>query len=200
MAKKSRVWDGTAWQELASAQTDLTAYSTTAQMNTAITAGVGLVPILTQTIGTAVSSVVVTNAFSSTYDNYKILISGGAASANTDIDLKLGASATGYYYGRSAIVYSSGSQSNFNGNNVSSFIGGIGKGESTGLHLVADLISPFLAKNTIVASYFIDGRTDGFAGYYAGFHNSAVSYSDLTVTSPSGTMTGGTIRVYGYKN
>ena len=31
MAKKSRVWDGTAWQELASAQTDLTAYSTTAQ-------------------------------------------------------------------------------------------------------------------------------------------------------------------------
>jgi hypothetical protein len=31
LAKKSRVWDGTAWQELASAQTDLTAYSTTAQ-------------------------------------------------------------------------------------------------------------------------------------------------------------------------
>jgi hypothetical protein len=36
MAKKARVYDGTAWQELASAQTDLTAYSTTAQMNTAI--------------------------------------------------------------------------------------------------------------------------------------------------------------------
>jgi hypothetical protein len=31
LAKKARVWDGTAWQELASAQTDLTAYSTTAQ-------------------------------------------------------------------------------------------------------------------------------------------------------------------------
>ena len=31
MAKKARVYDGTAWQELASAQTDLTAYSTTAQ-------------------------------------------------------------------------------------------------------------------------------------------------------------------------
>ena len=35
MAKKARVYDGTAWQELASAQTDLTAYSTTAQMNAA---------------------------------------------------------------------------------------------------------------------------------------------------------------------
>jgi len=31
LGKKARVWDGTAWQELASAQTDLTAYSTTAQ-------------------------------------------------------------------------------------------------------------------------------------------------------------------------
>jgi hypothetical protein len=36
LAKKARVYDGTAWQELASAQTDLTAYSTTAQMDTAI--------------------------------------------------------------------------------------------------------------------------------------------------------------------
>ncbi len=36
MAKKARVYDGTAWQELASAQTDLTAYSTTAQMNAAL--------------------------------------------------------------------------------------------------------------------------------------------------------------------
>jgi hypothetical protein len=159
----------------------------------------GLVLISSTTIGSAVSSVVISNAFSATYDNYKILVSGGTASANTDIDLKLGASATGYYYGRSAIVYSSGSQSNYNGNNVSSFIGGIGKGESTGLHLVADLISPFLAKNTIVASYFIDGQTAGFAGSYAGFHNSAVSYSDLTVTVSTGTMTGGTLKVYGYK-
>ena len=33
MAKKARVYDGTAWQELASAQTDLTAYSTTAQIS-----------------------------------------------------------------------------------------------------------------------------------------------------------------------
>ena len=31
LGKKARVYDGTAWQELASAQTDLTAYSTTAQ-------------------------------------------------------------------------------------------------------------------------------------------------------------------------
>jgi hypothetical protein len=37
--------------------------------------------IKTQTIGTAVSSVTVTGAFSTTYDNYKIIVSGGVASA-----------------------------------------------------------------------------------------------------------------------
>ncbi len=33
MAKKARVWDGANWQELATAQTDLTGYSTTAQVS-----------------------------------------------------------------------------------------------------------------------------------------------------------------------
>ena len=58
MAKKSRVWDGTAWQELASAQTDLTAYSTTAQMNTAIAASKKILQVVgnTTTTETTVSS------------------------------------------------------------------------------------------------------------------------------------------------
>jgi hypothetical protein len=40
----------------------------------------GMTLISTTTIGTAVSSVNVTSAFSTTYDNYKIMISGGVAS------------------------------------------------------------------------------------------------------------------------
>ena len=36
MAKQAKVWTGSAWADLASATTDLTPYSTTAQMNTAI--------------------------------------------------------------------------------------------------------------------------------------------------------------------
>lgn len=50
MAKKARVWTGTEFVELASAQTDLTAYSTTAQMNTAITAASGLTLLSTTTL------------------------------------------------------------------------------------------------------------------------------------------------------
>ena len=42
-----------------------------------------------QTIGTAVSSVNVTNAFSATYENYLILISGGVASTTADFGFSL---------------------------------------------------------------------------------------------------------------
>jgi hypothetical protein len=73
---------------------------TAAQMN-----AVGLWLVKTQTIGNAVSSVAVTNAFSTDYDNYKIIISGGASSAQAFLTLQLGASATGYYYANSGVTY-----------------------------------------------------------------------------------------------
>jgi hypothetical protein len=49
LAKKARVYDGTAWQELASAQTDLTAYSTTAQIATLLSGSVKQVLSTTKT-------------------------------------------------------------------------------------------------------------------------------------------------------
>ena len=55
----------------------------------------GLVLVKAQTIGSAVSSVEVTGAFSSTYDNYLITLEGGVASTNVGLRLTLGATATG---------------------------------------------------------------------------------------------------------
>jgi hypothetical protein len=57
----------------------------------------GMTLISTTTIGTTVSSVNVTSAFSATYDNYKIMISDGVASTTVVLSIKLGATATGYY-------------------------------------------------------------------------------------------------------
>ena len=194
LAKKSRVWDGTAWQELASAQTDLTAYSTTAQMNTAITAGVGLVPILTQTIGTAVSSVVVSNAFSATYDNYRIIINGGVGSATAVLSLKLGASATGYYGGFAGVAYVGGA-SNAQYSNSTAF-GSAGYGTVNYLQSLVELQSPFLTKYTMMQALTVD-PVQSLLG--TGYHAVATSYTDFTITPSTGTLTGGTIYVYGYK-
>ena len=49
---------------------------------------VGMWLVKTQTIGTAVSSVQVTNAFSTNYRNYLILLDGGVGSTSSDIALR----------------------------------------------------------------------------------------------------------------
>jgi hypothetical protein len=198
LAKKARVYDGTAWQELASAQTDLTAYSTTAQMNTSITAGVGLVPILTQTIGTAVSSVTVTNAFSATYDVYKIVISGGVGSTAATLNLKLGATTTGYYSGLTFAGYTGGSGVRAN-NNAAQWVF-LSSSNTNIIQFNMDIINPFLAKNTIIDFMYTDAVPTGDGGRGAGYLNNTTSYTDFTLTPSTGTLTGGTIRVYGYKN
>jgi len=161
--------------------------------------GSGLTLIKTQTIGTAVTSVNVTSAFSATYDNYRIFVSGGTASASTDISLKLGASATGYYLGRTAIVYSNTTSSNSSANNASAW-DGIGRGATSGLNIGVDLLSPFLAKTTVIQGHTVNQDVNGAAGASAGWHNSSVSYSDFTIATGGTTLTGGTIRVYGYQN
>ena len=73
MAKKARVYDGTAWQELASAQTDLTAYSTTAQMNTAIAAKTGMTLLSTTTLSGASVTI---SSIPQTYGNLEIWLYG----------------------------------------------------------------------------------------------------------------------------
>lgn len=199
MAKKARVYDGTAWQELASAQTDLTAYSTTAQMNTAITTGVGLVPILTQTIGTAVSSVVVNNAFSAAYDNYYITVTGGVGSATGYLSLTLGATATGYYRVNVVASYSTGGISGNGSTNAANWFA-VFPFTTNSISGFADLQNPFTAKNTHFFSRGSQSDTAGEIGINSGYLANTTSYTGFTLTTSTGTITGGTIKVYGYKN
>jgi hypothetical protein len=155
----------------------------------------GLRLIKTQTIGSAVSSVTVTSAFSATYENYKIVISGGASAAVSFLSLKLGASATQYYQGRLAMTYSSNTTNNGVDNNAVAWTNVGGANGANGIHANIDLISPFLAKYTGLGA--VDMR-DAFAGFAGGIHKVATSYTDFTITPSGTTLTGGTIYVYGY--
>ena len=199
LAKKARVYDGTAWQELASAQTDLTAYSTTAQMNTAITDGVGLVPILTQTIGTAVSSVVVNNAFSADYDAYKIIVSGGVSSLTTTINMRLAGITTGYY---GLLTYQSWGSSTVAGISTSNVAqwAWVGAATTVGSSVNCDVINPFLTTRKVFSSSFVETDSGGLGAFARGYVSSLASATGFSLFPSSGTLTGGTIRVYGYKN
>ena len=151
------------------------------------------------TIGSAVSSVTVSNAFSSTYDNYLILLNGGAASVAADfIYLTLGATAAGYNQGGSSSVYSASNLGPERRANTTSWYGGYMN--TAGINGQITLMGPNMSENTFINAVFASGRTAD-AGYQVpGFLNDTTAYTAFTLTTGSGTITGGTIRVYGYAN
>jgi hypothetical protein len=160
-----------------------------------------LVLIKTQTIDTAVSSVTVTDAFSATYQNYKIIMSGGVSSGNVYLAMTLGATATGYYMGMARTNYTTGDASvGGKGDNnqakwtwvLSTFTGGGGG--------IVELQSPFDTTNTMMQCFSPAPQTGSSAHCGGGFLNNSTSYTAFTFTPASGTLTGGTIKVYGYTN
>lgn len=161
----------------------------------------GLTLISSTTIGSAVTSVAVSNCFSNTYDNYKIIVSGGAMSANGYIKLFLGTSTADYYYTRQGMSYSGASVYN-NGYTAASTFEFIGYGTSTGLNMSVELQGPNLAKNTIANAFCTSNATGEGAEHTIGYINNTTQYTGFTIERRTAgqTMTGGTIKVYGYQN
>ena len=161
----------------------------------------GLVLISSTTIGTTVPSVTVSSAFSATYQNYKIIMSGGVSSDNTYIGMTLGATATGYYMGMARINYTTGdaSVSGKGDNNQAQWTYVLGAFTGGGGGIV-ELQSPFDTTNTLMQCFSPKAQTGSSAHSGGGFLNNSTSYTAFTFTPASGTLTGGTIKVYGYTN
>lgn len=160
----------------------------------------GLQLIKTQTIGSGVGSVTVTNAFSSTYDAYQIVVSGGAMDAGEyGLNMTLGSTTTGYYYAGYYITYSNTNPWNLNGSNAA-FWGGAGIATPNGLSANIFLNNPYLAKHTLFQASYIYNNSAGGQGSNGGYLANSTQYTDFTLAISASSMTGGTIRVYGYRN
>jgi hypothetical protein len=172
----TQYYDGAAWQ--------------------AVGASSGLTLISATTIGTTVSSVAVTSAFSATYDNYKVVVIGGIMSDNTNIKLQLGATTTGYYsFVARGFV---GGTTDFTGDNNATSFARIGAGKSDGYYADINIGDPFATRVTRVESTYIPSNTGSSMGKVTGFINNTTSYTGFTIIPDGGTMTGGAIYVYGY--
>jgi hypothetical protein len=157
----------------------------------------GLRLIKKQTIGSAVSSVNVTGAFSSTYENYRIIVSGGVGPAGANIFMKLGSTATGYYYNGYYITsFSSSTLLGDKGENVSAWTTGFAS--SNGISMDTELRSPNAVKRTAFATKAIGTSASATSFDFSGFLDNDTQYTDFTLTPSSSTLTGGTIYVYGY--
>ena len=156
---------------------------------------IGLWLVKTQTIGTGVSSVSVTNAFSSTYDNYLITVSGGTGSTNSELNLRFGAAVTGYRFVFSYTFYNNTPAAI--GTTTGASIGYIGSATPSSLSAYITVQNPFLSEQTFAQG---PSSPELFAGTTTGQLTNTTSYTDFSLVLGIGTMTGGTIRVYGYRN
>jgi hypothetical protein len=179
----------------------LTASSLNANLSYLDAKGSGLVLVKTQTIGTAVATVEVTGAFSATYENYLITVSGGTISSSAAMRMILGATTAGYYISFANAPYDGSGIAGVQTNNgaIWSFIG---FANTNGINIFANLQSPQLAKLTFISAPYANstGAAGTGTGQSNGFLNNTTQYTAFTISPSAGTLTGGTIRVYGYQN
>lgn len=169
---------------------------TSAYVNNNINSGTVL--LSSTTIGSTVSSVAIAECFSSTYDNYRILISGGIASTTADFQLILGSTVTGYAYASIYNTFTTGTPSGLQATNDAAwrYLGG---GTANTLQMEAELQSPNLAKYTTITTRMVSTVATGLSMSTNGYLANTTQYTGFTVSPTAGTWTGGTISVYGYR-
>ena len=169
---------------------------TSADTNTYL-ANSGLVYITQATIGSAVSSVNITSCFSSTYDNYRVTVRANTATNQSALVLEYGtgtAISTNYksYLHTEFVAWTSGIAAN-----VTATSGAIiSYCHSTNITGVCDVFGPNLAVNTTTAGSY---ATDNNGGTTAGIQTDNTQFTSLHLVPLVGTITGGTITVYGYR-
>jgi hypothetical protein len=174
----------------------LTAASLNSNLSFASTNG-GLVLVSATTIGSAVSSVTVSSAFSATYDAYKIVVSGGVGSGNGSLQLQLGSTTSGYYGGFGGSTFAGVSDAG--GYSNTAYFPNVGRGSTNTLQMSVELQNPFDTKNTYAQySFIVNDSAAGRARMTGAFLNNSTSYTAFTIVVETGTLTGGTVAVYGY--
>lgn len=191
---------GTPTAPTASPGTNTTQIATTAFVLANAPAS-GLTLITAQSFSAA-SGVSVNNVFTSTYDNYRIVLQLGASSANCDIEARVraaGADATSSVY-RVAVDYlndsASPTRTTFTAPSTTQ-VRITNSGTSTNMMAVIDIVRPAVTTPTAL-TFSALGRDCYYHGA-AGVQNNT-AYDGFTVYPTGGATFQGTLRVYGYQN
>jgi len=154
------------------------------------------------TFNAAVSSVTVVNAFSSLYDNYLISISAYGTVAGAALYAAVvtaGGTQNGANWKGNALYISTGTSGAFNNgfdnNTISTAIGFLSA--THGAAYVFNINSPFLAQRTTI--HFNNADND-YWRVGASVLNDNVSYASFRIAPNAGTISGGTMRIYGMRN
>jgi len=158
---------------------------------------VGLWLVKSQAVGTGVSSVTVTGAFSADYENYKVIYSGGVGSTTGDLRLTFNNGTANWYGALVYGVFNANSSLGVGTNNAANypFVGGF---DTSYVSVNMDIQQPFSSSYATVVGGQYHGNTS--MGWFNARHAALASQTGFTLTASAGTITGGTIRVYGFRN
>jgi hypothetical protein len=170
-----------------------------------LNASSGLVFVSSTAVGSSVSSVDVNNVFSSTFDNYKIIYSNYASSiANIGMRMRLKTgtvdSSSNYYWGGYFVRYTS-TGSGFDRSGGATTFFDMGSATSPSSSLSWEMHSPNLSNYTLYTlQQTAASSTDQYAITRSGVFRNTTQFTGFQLFPTSGTITAGTIRVYGYNN
>ena len=158
----------------------------------------GMVYVTSYTVGSGVSTFSVPDCFNSSYDNYRVIYTGGTGTGTSaGLRLSLTGSTTTYFNMLIFGSYATGSLTGISNNASLGYWQYAGAVDSnSNAFLSTDIFEPFVSRSTRFAAQWV--QTDA-AGTNQGIHKSNTSYTGITVVPDSGTLTGGTVTVYGYR-
>jgi hypothetical protein len=178
------VWDNAAWVMIA--ETDQPP---------------GLQLIKSQSVGSGVSSVPVTNVFSSEFTNYLINWDNGTTSGSSNMGIRLGSTVTGYYSALIQVTVGTNAIASGARNGTETYFDWAGYSTTSNNYFSVFLYNPNIAKHTFMKSSLFNPSGSITLGEVTGILGNTIQYTDFTIL-PTGagiTMTGGTITVYGYR-
>lgn len=158
-------------------------------------ANAGLVYVSSTTVGSGVTSVTVSNCFSSTYNNYRLVFSNITGTvSNSPWQIQFNNSTGSTYKSTSAyLVY--GSTGFYAYAPSTTTVARVGWSDTTSdMNLVVDIISPNLSAMTTWSS---QGANQTITYQSAGIDTNAAAQTGFTMTGD--TFTGGLILCYGYR-
>jgi hypothetical protein len=166
-------------------------------INTYLT-NAGLVYVTSASV-TSGSTFTFNNCFTSTYDNYRLVLSNFKSTAFASLSFNLRVSgtnsATGYQQGLMYILFSSAA-GNFTATTTgTSWTAPAATNTSPPVNGTMEIYQPAIATQTGLLGHYQGFDATTFTG---GSHTSATAYDGFQLTS-SGTFTAGTVTVYGYR-
>lgn len=158
---------------------------------------IGLWLISTTTIGSGVTSVPVNNCFSSNYDNYRIEIYADSSNGTASHELQLNGNTTNYYINGSIYAWTSATITGYGPAVRTNWVLDANTGASSSSYVTVELKNPFATRRTFGYSF---GQAANGNSMFNLLNINTTSSTGFTLSKAGNTMTGGTIRVYGYRN